>query len=154
MKLATYAGAHGQRVGAVVDDEIYDVAACMRAAGEGDSALAADMLTLLGAGEGALDAARSAVAQAQESADPALSRILSEVTLSAPLPCPGKLMCLAGNYASHIEEGGGSFVGKEKMIPRFFIKPCTAVTATGDKVKMVTPARDRSRPAPGDKEKA
>ena len=45
-------------------------------------------------------------------------------------------MCLAGNYASHIQEGGGTFPGKEKMIPRFFMKPCTAVIGTGGEIRV------------------
>ena len=45
-------------------------------------------------------------------------------------------MCLAGNFASHIEEGGGSYIGKEKMIPRFFIKPSSSVTATKQPIRI------------------
>jgi 2-keto-4-pentenoate hydratase/2-oxohepta-3-ene-1,7-dioic acid hydratase in catechol pathway len=93
------------------------------------------MLTLLAAGEHGMDAARKALAWAQrhgaETASP-----LAEVKLLAPLPCPGKLFLLAGNYAEHILEGGGIYPGKEKMIPRFFMKPCTAVIATGDAIRI------------------
>jgi 2-keto-4-pentenoate hydratase/2-oxohepta-3-ene-1,7-dioic acid hydratase in catechol pathway len=46
------------------------------------------------------------------------------------------LLCLAGNYAAHIQEGGGVYVGKEKMIPRFFSKPCSTVIATGEAIRV------------------
>lgn len=72
----------------------------------------------------------------QGKGDPALMQPLSAVKLLAPLPCPGKLLCLAGNYASHIEEGGGQFAGKAKMIPPFFSKPCTSVIGTGDAIEL------------------
>ena len=54
----------------------------------------------------------------------------------APIPQPGKLLCLAGNYADHILEGGGTFAGKEKMIPRFFIKPHTVVVGHGGAIRI------------------
>ena len=40
-------------------------------------------------------------------------------------------MCLAGNYAEHILEGGGVFPGKDKMTPHFFMKPTTAAIGPG-----------------------
>jgi len=122
------------RVGMVVEDQIYDVAACMRAGGQGDPAVAGAVQTLLAAGPRALDQAREAVAWAQAQEDPALAWTLAAVKLDAPLPRPGKLFCLAGNYADHILEGGGTFHGKEKMIPRFFLKPHTVVVGTGDAI--------------------
>ncbi len=134
MKLATYGSA--ERVGVVVADQIYDLAACIQASGRGDPNTATDMLSLLAMGAAGLESAQAAISWAEGNGDPELRLPLDQVTLAAPLPRPGKLMCLAGNYASHIEEGGGSYVGKEKMIPRFFIKPCTAVTATDQPVRI------------------
>ena len=55
---------------------------------------------------------------------------MDEVTLEAPVPHPGKLLCLAGNYAEHIKEAGREMVGKEKMAPRIFMKPNTSIIAT------------------------
>lgn len=136
MKLATYRRGNGdQKVGAVVGDQVIDLARSLTLSGSGDAELAADMLTLIGAGERGLDAARKALDWAQrngaETAD-----ALVEVKLGPPLPAPGKLFLLAGNYAEHILEGGGVFPGKEKMIPRFFMKPSTAVIATGDAIRI------------------
>lgn len=136
MKLATYAGPAGERVGVVVGNQIYDLAACIQASAQGDPSMAVDMQALLAAGVAGLNSAQAAISWAQENGDSTAALPLDQITLHAPLPCPGKVMCLAGNYASHIEEGGGSYVGKEKMIPRFFIKPCTSVTATGQPVRI------------------
>ncbi|MBI4585484.1 MAG: fumarylacetoacetate hydrolase family protein [Planctomycetes bacterium] len=49
----------------------------------------------------------------------------SAVRLLAPIPRPNKLLLLAGNYASHIEEGGGVAVARAKTFPYFFMKPPT-----------------------------
>ena len=136
MKLATYVGHAGERVGAVEGDHIYDLRGAMEACRLGDPASVADMLTLLGAGEAAMEGVQATLDWARNKNGPELKIPLHEVTLKAPLPCPGKLMCLAGNYASHIEEGGGSYIGKEKMIPRFFIKPCSSVTATKQPIRI------------------
>jgi 2,4-didehydro-3-deoxy-L-rhamnonate hydrolase len=117
----------------VVDDRIYDLAALLAAAG-GDTSIAASTIAFLAGGDAAMAAAQSAISRASRDA----AQPLSAVKLAAPLPCPGKLLCLAGNYAAHIQEGGGVYVGKEKMIPRFFSKPCTTVIATGEAIRVPT----------------
>jgi 2-keto-4-pentenoate hydratase/2-oxohepta-3-ene-1,7-dioic acid hydratase in catechol pathway len=98
----------------------------------GDASIAASASAFLAAGDAAVSAAQKAIDKAGESA----ALPLSTVKLAAPLPCPGKLLCLAGNYAAHIQEGGGVYVGKEKMIPRFFAKPCSTVIATGEAIRV------------------
>ncbi len=135
MKLATYIYNQQPRVGAVVDDSVFDLAAALQASGKGDPAQAASVMALLAAGPRALEEANAAITWAQtRSAD--LAHPLDQVKLSAPIPCPGKLLCLAGNYASHLLEGGGTFAGKEKMIPRFFSKPCTSIVGTKDAIRV------------------
>ena len=136
MQLATYEGLDGVRVGVVDGDHIWDLTAAAEASGLVDTADVVDMRALLEAGEAGLDAVRATTMWATNNNRSDLRVPLLEVTLLAPLPCPGKLMCLAGNYASHIEEGGGSYIGKEKMIPRFFIKPCSSVTATDQPIRI------------------
>ncbi|MCC6455493.1 MAG: hypothetical protein IT328_11155 [Caldilineaceae bacterium] len=102
MKLATYRDGSATKVGVVVDDRIYDLAAALAAAG-GDAGVAASTLSFLAAGDAAVRAAQNAIDSAGNNA--ALVKPLSAVKLAAPLPCPGKLLCLAGNYAAHIQEG-------------------------------------------------
>lgn len=45
--------------------------------------------------------------------------------LDIPVPMPKKVICLAGNYAEHIAEGGGKVARKDKTFPFFFMKPPT-----------------------------
>lgn len=135
MKLATYLKDEAPHVGAVVGDQLYDLAAALQVSGQGDPGLATSMLRLLAAGEAGLASAQAALTWAQLH-DKTLAQPLATTTLLAPIPCPGKLLCLAGNYASHIQEGGGTYIGKEKMIPRFFSKPCTSIIGTNDTVRI------------------
>lgn len=135
MKLATYIHNQQERVGAVVDSTVFDLAAALQASGKGDPAQAASVLALLAAGPQGLDAANAALSWAQSHGGQ-FAHPLEQVKLRAPIPCPGKLLCLAGNYASHLLEGGGTFPGKEKMIPRFFSKPCTSVVGTQDAIRV------------------
>jgi len=136
MKLATYLQNDQPIVGAVVEEEIYDLAACLRGSGQGEPTWATSVLGLLQAGDEALANARTALTWAQSQSSGTLSKSLDTVDLLAPIPCPGKMLCLAGNYASHIQEGGGTYAGKEKMIPRFFSKPCTAIIGTNDTIRI------------------
>jgi 2-keto-4-pentenoate hydratase/2-oxohepta-3-ene-1,7-dioic acid hydratase in catechol pathway len=50
---------------------------------------------------------------------------LSETQLLVPLPRPNKLLLLAGNYARHIEEGGGKAAERAETFPYVFMKPPT-----------------------------
>lgn len=136
MKLATYTLGDYTKVGVVLDEQIYDLAACMEGLGKSDPTLATSTLLFLETGPEGMDAAQEAVVWAQSNGGDELVHALGDVTLNAPLPCPGKMLCLAGNYAEHIQEGGGTYVGKEKMIPRFFSKPCTSIIGTGAPVRI------------------
>ncbi len=74
--------------------------------------------------------------QATEAAPPQLLYPRSGVRLLAPVPVPGKLFCLAGNYAEHIAEaaadGQKMALEKEAMeTPRVFMKP-SVDTVIGD----------------------
>jgi len=59
---------------------------------------------------------------------------VGKVNLAAPVPRPGKILALAGNYAEHIRESGREFAKKDKVTPRVFIKPATCVLGPGDAV--------------------
>lgn len=50
---------------------------------------------------------------------------LSDVQLLVPIPRPNKLFLLAGNYAAHIEEGGGVAAERAETFPYVFMKPPT-----------------------------
>ena len=57
---------------------------------------------------------------------PPSARILQDqLELLVPIPRPNKLFLLAGNYAQHIEEGGGVAAEREETFPYVFMKPPT-----------------------------
>lgn len=50
---------------------------------------------------------------------------MAKVRLLTPIQRPPKLLLLAGNYAAHIEEGGGTAVARQKTFPYVFLKPAS-----------------------------
>jgi len=60
------------------------------------------------------------------------------VRLLAPIPRPGKLIALAGNYSEHIKEAGLALglsdSPRNTTVPRPFIMPSTAVTGPDDEI--------------------
>ena len=67
---------------------------------------------------------------------------LESVTLLAPLPQPGKLLALAGNYAEHVKEAslsrgfqlGLSDSPRQTTVPRPFLMPASVVSGPGDTI--------------------
>lgn len=63
---------------------------------------------------------------------------LNSVKLLAPLPRPGKIIALAGNYSEHIKEAGLSLglsdSPRQTTTPRPFLKPSTCVLNPGDEI--------------------
>jgi 2-keto-4-pentenoate hydratase/2-oxohepta-3-ene-1,7-dioic acid hydratase in catechol pathway len=67
---------------------------------------------------------------------------LENVKLLAPIPRPGKLLALAGNYGEHIKEAslqrgfnlGLSEAKKQTTVPRPFLKPSTTIIGQDDKI--------------------
>tara|TARA_Y100001934_G_scaffold272222_1_gene360101 strand:- start:202 stop:1149 length:948 start_codon:yes stop_codon:yes gene_type:complete len=145
MKLVTYNAGGEQRVGAVVGDDnnqVVDLAAADRALARREKrkthAFFSDMLTLLEAGSKGISAAKKAAAAASG----ASIKPLSKVRLKAPVPNPRKVLCLAGNYQDHIEEGGGKMEKQDKETPRVFMKPpSTTVIGQNDKILIPPVAR-------------
>lgn len=76
--------------------------------------------------------------RAAAAAVPASERLdRSAVMLAAPVPRPGKIVCLAGNYREHIVESGFARVNSDEMItPQMFLKPSTCLTADGADVPL------------------
>ncbi|MCO6455551.1 MAG: fumarylacetoacetate hydrolase family protein [Pirellulaceae bacterium] len=57
--------------------------------------------------------------------------------LLVPIPRPNKLFLLAGNYAQHIEEGGGKAAERAETFPYVFMKPpTTTLTNPGQPVRI------------------
>lgn len=104
-----------------------------------DSTLPSSLLDILSL-EHLLDPILSRIMEAMEDGRLA-SRPTEDVTFGPVLPRPGKLLCLAGNYQSHLTEAGGAPVDKAGLTPRFFIKPGTSVTGTGEAI-VIPPVSD------------
>ena len=95
MKLVSYQTNDGSRhLGALREDGIVNLA--QASGGE----LPNDMLSLLQAGDAAMQSAAAAVAAAEGAADPA------SVKLLPPVPKPSKIVAIGLNYMDHIRESG------------------------------------------------
>lgn len=57
-----------------------------------------------------------------------------DLQLLVPLERPGKILLLAGNYAAHVIERGGSAAEREETFPYVFLKPATTLTNPGDPI--------------------
>lgn len=110
MKVVTFEQGGAQRFGALEGDRVIDL-----------SPLFGSALHFFDAGPLAVEAARGAVAYARRSGEGVHD--LKDVRLKAPIPNPRKVLCLAGNYADHIREGGGEAPEKAVTTPRVFMKP-------------------------------
>ncbi|MFH0963225.1 MAG: fumarylacetoacetate hydrolase family protein [Planctomycetota bacterium] len=147
MKLATFHCDGCDRIGIVADDEsLLDLlplsALCARegasdsqACEESRSCFAGDMSRMLAAGDAALDAARRAL-DFYERNRPAtgargepIRRLLSSVTLRAPVPRPGKLICVGKNYKSLYKEGE-----PYNETPAAWLAPTTSIIAHGEPI--------------------
>jgi 2-keto-4-pentenoate hydratase/2-oxohepta-3-ene-1,7-dioic acid hydratase in catechol pathway len=73
----------------------------------------------------------------KESVAPKASLATSEIELLVPVPRPNKLFLLAGNYAKHIEEGGGTAAEQADTFPYVFMKPpTTTLTDPGKPIRI------------------
>ncbi len=64
---------------------------------------------------------------------------LDEVELLAPIARPGKILCLAGNYAAHVIERGGTAAERGETFPYVFLKPAST-TLTNPFTPVVIPS--------------
>lgn len=66
-----------------------------------------------------------------------LETSLSSTKLLVPIAEPKKIILLAGNYNSHIKEGGGKETERKDTFPYFFWKPpSTTLTNPGDPIRI------------------
>ncbi|MGE0757945.1 MAG: fumarylacetoacetate hydrolase family protein [Pirellulaceae bacterium] len=103
-------------------------AAAAFAASEGPPDLpeSADLLDYLPPDGKGFAAARKLAVWSTQQAGSQLPRVpLDRVELLVPVPRPNKLFLLAGNYAQHIEEGGGKAAERAETFPYVFMKPPT-----------------------------
>lgn len=138
MKLVTFGKKCCPKLGAEIDDKILDLRATYEVAHpEGRcKRMLSSMIAYLNHGEAALDAAGKVVKFAEENPDKA---VWGEGELLAPIPCPPKLLLLAGNYAEHVREGGGEAPEKETTTPRVFMKPSDICVIATEEAIIIPP---------------
>jgi len=130
VKLVTYLTPTGERrAGVVAGATVVDLAEGARAIG---TELPSDVVGLLRLGKDGLAVADRVRTEAE--AGRVAGMAADEVRLTAAVPNPPKVLLLAGNYQSHITEGGAPPVDKSRINPRPFIKPGTAVIGTNDPI--------------------
>ena len=113
----------------MIDDGVIDLEQAGRQLGV---ALAADLLGILAREQDGMQSLERVVTAAND-----LERLpLAAVSLGPVLPRPPKILLLAGNYQSHLTEGGAPPVDKAEITPRFFLKPGTAVIGTGEAIRI------------------
>jgi 2-keto-4-pentenoate hydratase/2-oxohepta-3-ene-1,7-dioic acid hydratase in catechol pathway len=118
MRLVSYVDENGrERVGLQRGDEIHALPVGLT------------MPSLLALGPAAM-----AVIGEEAAARPAVGGV-GDLRLLPPVPNPGKLLCLAGNYQEHVQEGGRPAVDKERSVPLLFIKPRTCLSPPGATVR-------------------
>ncbi len=111
MKLATFIHQGETHIGVLISKANQNYVLNLNRA---QPALPADMIQFLQMSDAALASAKGAVAAADErDLVP-----LAQVTLLAPLPRPGKIICVGHNYYDHTAGGGSSL----PEIPTFFAK--------------------------------
>jgi 2,4-didehydro-3-deoxy-L-rhamnonate hydrolase len=99
-----------------------------------------DLLAFLPPDGGAFGAVKKLADWVERSGEgaPAAARLAhGDVQLLVPIPQPKKLFLLAGNYAEHIQEGGGIAAERAETFPYVFMKPpSTTLTDPGEPVQI------------------
>lgn len=113
----------------VVGERIIDLAEGAGALGE---SVPSDIVGLLTLEEAGLATARRVAEHAAKTELPGMA--LAGADLGPVIPKPPTLLLLAGNYQSHLTEGGGARVDKARITPRFFVKPRTSIIGTGEAI--------------------
>jgi 2-keto-4-pentenoate hydratase/2-oxohepta-3-ene-1,7-dioic acid hydratase in catechol pathway len=130
VKFVSYSKDGGEiRAGLSVDGKIVDLADGAKQIG---ATLPSNVVEILALGEAGMTIAGDVADAAATGSVPTTPE--SDVTLKAAVQTPPTIFLLAGNYQSHLIEGGGLAVEKDKVNPRPFIKPTTAIIGTGDPI--------------------
>jgi 2-keto-4-pentenoate hydratase/2-oxohepta-3-ene-1,7-dioic acid hydratase in catechol pathway len=140
VKLATFVlPTAEERLGVAVDGAMVDLAAAAQARGTPDRRSMTDVLAFLAAGAAGRDQAAGVVEWALRRHDPAYVLEESALGLLAPVPRPPKILCLAGNYATHWREGGKDAPPKARHTPEVFIKPVSTIVGPGAAIRLPGP---------------
>lgn len=132
MRFVSFHTRRGIGFGAVLNSRVVDLVDNPRAVGVLRAKKPQSLIELLALGDAAIDAARTTAERSIKAGDGL--RRLSSFRLAAPIPRPGKLLALAGNYSEHLRESGHEWAAKDLSTPRVFMKPGTAVTGPFDPI--------------------
>lgn len=132
MRLVTYETDGGQRLGAVVESKVLDLARLSEQ--DAGASLPGTMQALIQAGPDACNRAREVVSRAEDrlgSLSAEEAHPMAEVKLLAPIPRPSKnVFCLGVNYSAHLEESNrASGRSLAPTAPVFFTKVVTSIVA-------------------------
>ncbi len=141
MKLVTYAQDSGPRAGLLDGDHVYDLQDAADAftaqAGAVGAKLPNDVKGLLELGDVGLGQARRVLGFVREQGgEAAFAHGAGDVTLLPPVTQPSKIICLAGNFADHIREGGDEPPEKAQQTPRYFWKPNSVLVGQDQPVRL------------------
>src|SRR6185437_12115709 len=117
MRLVAIEEAGSARLGVVENSNLVDLAAAA-------PSLPRDLVGLIALGPRGLEQAADAVQRAPASA----RKPLDKARLLAPVPRPGKIVCLGLNYADHAAEGGNA----KPEYPSFFMRGATSLAGHGE----------------------
>ena len=127
MKLATYSKEGSVSCGLLTDEGLIDIVSVWDGSDPPRS-----LKEILERGPACL----AKLSELAKSADDVIP--LDSVKLLAPIPRPGKVLALAGNYVEHIKEAGMKLGLSDSpritTVPRPFIMPATAVAGPGDQI--------------------
>lgn len=127
MKLITYSQDESIRPGVLIDSGIIDVISAW-----GDSDAPRSVKEILTRGQSCLNKLAAIAESTKASISP------DSVKLLAPIPRPGKILALAGNYAKHIIEAGLKLGLSDSprftTVPRPFLMPPTVIAGPGDEI--------------------
>lgn len=127
MKLVTYSRMDSISIGSLTDDALIDIPSVWPGPNPPRS-----IKEILTRGPACL----TKLTELAESAD--IFTPLDSVKLLAPIPRPGKVIALAGNYSEHIKEAGRALGLSDSprgtTVPRPFIMPPTVVTGPDEQI--------------------
>jgi 2-keto-4-pentenoate hydratase/2-oxohepta-3-ene-1,7-dioic acid hydratase in catechol pathway len=127
MKLATYSKEGSVSCGILTGEGLIDIVSAWDGSDPPRS-----VKEILERGPACLDK----LAELEKSAKASIA--VDSVKLLAPIPRPGKILALAGNYVEHIKEAGMKLGLSDSprltTVPRPFIMPATAVANPGDEI--------------------
>ncbi len=136
MRLVTYLGGDGARLGAVFGNAIVDLQHWGQQAGLN---MPGSMLQLIEEGPQGLETAQRALAAAPHSAEPGSPGViaLSGARLLAPIPNPRRnIICLGRNYVEHALESASArgTAAPPPAHPVYFTKATTAINGPNDPI--------------------